>query len=147
MDGDPVAPRRFRRSLLRALPHDDAAAGMADGASLMSEELVLWHDFNVALVTAAAGLLGLLFVALSIHIRALSDRRNEELRAVARSIFLGYVVALAFGFLALMPQSLWALGVELIALNIAATIPFASAARSGLRPTGVGYDRRVTMIQ
>jgi len=113
----------------------------------MSEELVLWHDFNVALVTAAAALLGLLFVALSIHIRALSDRRNEELRAVARSIFLGYVVALAFGFLALMPQSLWALGVELIALNIAATIPFASAARSGLRPTGVGYDRRVTMIQ
>ena len=36
----------------------------------MSEDLVLWHDFNVALVTAAAGLLGLLFVALSIHIRA-----------------------------------------------------------------------------
>src|SRR5438094_618977 len=113
----------------------------------MSEELVLWHDFNVALVTAAAGLLGLLFVALSIHIRALSDRRNEELRAVARTIFLGYVVALAFGFLALMPQSLWALGVELIALNLAAVIPFASAARSGLRPVGVGYDRRVTMIQ
>ena len=29
----------------------------------MSEELVLWHDFNVSLVTASAGLLGLLFVA------------------------------------------------------------------------------------
>ena len=113
----------------------------------MSEDLVLWHDFNVALVTAAAGLLGLLFVALSIHIRALSDRRNDELRAVARTIFLAYVVALAFGFLALMPQSLGALGVELIALNLAAAILFASAARSGLRPVGVGYDRRVTMIQ
>jgi hypothetical protein len=113
----------------------------------MSEELVLWHDFNVALVTAAAGLLGLLFVALSIHIRALSDRRNEELRSVARTIFLGYVVALAIGFLALMPQTLWYFGVELIALNLAAIVPFAAAARAGLRPTGVGYDRRVTLGQ
>src|SRR5438132_12809262 len=112
----------------------------------MSEDLVLWHDFNVALVTAAAGLLGLLFVALSIHIRALSDRRNDELRAVARTIFLGYVVALAFGFLALMPQSLGALGVELIALNLAAAIPFASAPRCGLRPVGVGYARRVPIL-
>jgi len=113
----------------------------------MSEELVLWHDFNVALVTAAAGLLGLLFVALSIHIRALTDRRNAELRSVARSIFLGYVVSLGFGFLALMPQTLEALGLELLALDVAASIPFAAAARSGLRATGVGFDRRVTMVQ
>ena len=113
----------------------------------MSEELVLWHDFNVALVTAAAGLLGLLFVALSIHIRALNDQRNAELRSVARTVFLGYVVALSFGFLALLPQSLTALGAELIGLNVAALLPFAAAARSGLRATGVGYDRRVTMGQ
>jgi hypothetical protein len=113
----------------------------------MSEELVLWHDFNVALVTAAAGLLGLLFVALSIHIRALTDQRNAELRSVARSIFLGYVVSLGFGFLALMPQKLGAFGLELIALNVGACIPFAAAARSGLRATGVGFDRRVTMVQ
>ena len=113
----------------------------------MSQELVLWHDFNVALVTAAAGLLGLLFVALSIHIRALNDQRNAELRSVARTVFLGYVVALAFGFFALLPQSLTTFGLELIALNVAALVPFAGAARSGLRATGVGYDRRVTMGQ
>jgi len=113
----------------------------------MSEDLGLWHDFNVALVTAAAGLLGLLFVALSIHIRALTDQRNAELRSVARSIFLGYVVSLGFGFLALMPQTLSAFGVELIALNVGASFPFAAAARSGLRATGVGFDRRVTMVQ
>jgi hypothetical protein len=113
----------------------------------MSEDLVLWHDFNVALVTAAAGLLGLLFVALSIHIRTLTDQRNAELRSVARSIFLGYVVSLGVGFFALMPQSLWAFGLELIALNVAASIPFAAAARTGLRATGVGFDRRVTMVQ
>jgi hypothetical protein len=113
----------------------------------MSEDLVLWHDFNVALVTAAAGLLGLLFVALSIHIRAMTDPRNAELRSIARSIFLGYVVSLGFGFLGLMPQTLWAFGLELIALNAAASIPFTAAARSGLRATGVGFDRRVTVVQ
>lgn len=113
----------------------------------MSEELVQWHDFNVALVTAAAGLLGLLFVALSIHIRAMTDPRNAELRSVARSIFLGYVVSLGVGFLALMPQTLAAFGLELVALNVAASIPFTAAARSGLRATGVGFDRRVTMLQ
>ncbi len=62
-------------------------------------------------------------------------------------MFLGYVVALAFGFFALLPQSLTAFGLELIILNLAALLPFAGAARSGLRATGVGYDRRVTMGQ
>ena len=113
----------------------------------MTEELVLWHDFNVALVTASAGLLGLLFVALSIHVRALTARRNAELRSVARTIFLGYVVSLGIGFLALLPQTLTALGAELLALVLAATLPFAAAARNGLRARGVGYDRRVTMLQ
>jgi hypothetical protein len=113
----------------------------------MSEELIHWRDFNVALVTAAAGLLGLLFVALSIHIRAMTDQSNAELRSVARSIFLGYVVSLGFGFLALMPQTLRAFGLEILVLNIGASIPFAAAARSGLRATGVGFDRRVTVVQ
>ena len=113
----------------------------------MSEELVLWHDFNLSLVTASAGLLGLLFVALSIHVRTLSASRNAELRSVARSVFLGYVVSLAIGFLALMPQSLSAFGLELLAVILGATLPFAAAARSGLRATGVGYDRRVTVLQ
>src|SRR2546423_9193435 len=113
----------------------------------MSEELLLWHDFNVALVTAAAGLLGLLFVALSIHIRAMTDRRNAELRSVARSIFLGYVVSLGFGFLALMPQTLWAFGLELVVLNVAASIPFTAADRTGLRATARGVPPRATVLQ
>jgi hypothetical protein len=113
----------------------------------MSEELVLWHDFNISLVTASAGLLGLLFVALSIHVRVLSASRNAELRAVARSIFLGYVVALGIGFLALMPQSLSAFVLELLVMLHAAMLPFGAAARSGLRATGVGYDRNVTVLQ
>jgi hypothetical protein len=66
---------------------------------------------------------------------------------VARTVFLGYVLSLGIGFLALMPQTLWAFGLELLVIVLAATLPFAAAARSGLRATGVGYDRRVTIVQ
>jgi hypothetical protein len=113
----------------------------------VSEELALWHDFNLSVVTASAALLGLLFVALSIHMRVLSAAENAELRSVARTVFLGYALSLGIGFLALMPQTLWACGVELRLVVHAATVPFAAASRSGLRATGIGYDRRITIIQ
>jgi modulator of FtsH protease len=113
----------------------------------MPEELALWHDFNVSVVTASAALLGLLFVALSIHMRVLSAAENAELRSVARTVFLGYVLSMGIGFLALMPQTLWAFGLELLVVVVVATLPFAAAARAGLRATGVGYDRRVTIVQ
>lgn len=32
-----------------------------------------WHDFGVALVSASAALLGLVFVVVSIHLRAVVD--------------------------------------------------------------------------
>ena len=113
----------------------------------MPDELLAWHDFYVSLVTAAAGLLGLLFVALSLHIRALTDRRNAELRSVARTVFLGYVGALGIGFFALLPQTLRALGVELLVLFLVTTIMFVAAARTGLRATGIGYERTITILQ
>jgi modulator of FtsH protease len=113
----------------------------------MPEELALWHDFNVSVVTASAALLGLLFVALSIHMRVLSAAENAELKSVARTVFLGYVLSMGIGFLALMPQTLWAFGVELLVVVLAAMLPFAGAARDGLRARGVGYDRRVTIAQ
>ena len=113
----------------------------------MSEELALWHDFNLSVVTASAALLGLLFVALSIHMRVLSAMENIELRSIARTVFLGYVLSLGIGFLALMPQTLGTFGIELLIVILAATLPYAAAARSGLRATGIGYDRRITIIQ
>jgi modulator of FtsH protease len=113
----------------------------------MPDELALWHDFNLGVVTASAALLGLLFVALSIHMRVLSAAENAELRSVARTVFLGYVLSMGIGFLALMPQSLWAFGVELLVVVVAATLPFGAAARAGLRARGIGYDRRVTIVQ
>jgi modulator of FtsH protease len=113
----------------------------------MAESLLAWHDFNVSVVTAAAALLGLLFVALSLHVRALAAPRNAELRSIARTVFLGYVVSLGMGFLGLIPQELRPYGFELLALVVFALVPYALAARTGFRATGVGYDRRVTVVQ
>ena len=113
----------------------------------MPDSLAIWHDYNVSVVTAAAALLGLLFVALSLHLRALADPRNAELKSISRTVFLGYVTSLGMGFLALIPQGLESYGIELVALFLAALIPFANAARTGFQATGVGYDRRVTLVQ
>ncbi|HUQ41934.1 MAG TPA: hypothetical protein VM052_05480 [Candidatus Limnocylindrales bacterium] len=113
----------------------------------MAEELAPWHDYYVSLVTAAAGLLGLLFVALSLHVKVLAQDANAELRAVARTVFIGYVVALAIGFLALVPQTLRAFGIELLALCLFAVVPFALAAGRGFRARGIGYRRSVTVLQ
>jgi len=101
----------------------------------------------VSVVTAAAALLGLLFVALSLHLRALANARNAELRSIARTVFLGYVVSLGMGFLGLIPQELRPYGVELVVLVVLALIPYVLAARAGFRATGIGYDRRVTVVQ
>ena len=113
----------------------------------MQEPQLVWHDFNVSVVTACAALLGLLFVALSLHLRALTAPRNAELRSVARTVFLGYVTGLGMGFLGLVPQPLGPYGIELLGLFLIALIPFTVAARTGFRATGVGYDRRVTVLQ
>ena len=92
-------------------------------------------------------MLGLLFVALSLHLRALANARNAELRSIARTVFLGYVVSLGMGFLGLIPQELRPYGIELVVLVVLALVPYALAARTGFRATGVGYDRRVTIVQ
>ena len=52
----------------------------------MSEDLALWHDFNLCVVTASAALLGLRFVALSIHMRVLSAMENIERRGIAHPL-------------------------------------------------------------
>jgi hypothetical protein len=80
-------------------------------------------------------------------LRALAATRNAELRSIARTVFLGYVVSLGMGFLALIPQDLAPYGMELLLLVVLALIPYALAARTGFRATGIGYDRRVTIVQ
>src|SRR5436190_14114595 len=80
----------------------------------MAPELAEWHEFFITTATVAGALIGLLFVAVSVHLRTLSDDQNVDLRVDARAILLGYVVAMAVSLFPLIPQSLAALGDEML---------------------------------
>jgi O-antigen/teichoic acid export membrane protein len=84
----------------------------------MAPELSDWHDYFVTTATVAGTLVGLLFVALSIHLRVLSDERHADLRQDARAILLWFVVAMTLALLPLIPQSLVALGQELLVVFV-----------------------------
>ena len=61
-----------------------------------------WHDFFVAGSGAAAALTGLLFVALSLHIRYIAA--NPTHRGLARGSLIGLVQALVISMAALVRQ-------------------------------------------
>jgi len=56
----------------------------------MAPELVEWREFFITTATVAGALVGLLFVAVSVHLRLLSDEHYADLRQDARAILLGY---------------------------------------------------------
>jgi hypothetical protein len=67
----------------------------------------------------AGALIGLLFVALSIHLNVLTRTRHADLRWDAWSILVVYATALVASLLPLIPQTLDALGYEVLALLVA----------------------------
>ncbi len=108
-----------------------------------------WHDFFLGAAGAAAALTGLLFVALSLHIRYIVS--DATYRSMARGSLLGLVMVLIVGLIGLMRQpNSWA-GTELAligALYVAAegayeVITFGRqhwrVARSSLARSGVAH--------
>lgn len=62
----------------------------------------LWHDFFLATAGAAAALTGLLFVALSLHLRYIAT--EPMYRDMARGSLIGLVLALVLSLLVLVRQ-------------------------------------------
>ena len=82
----------------------------------MSGPIAEWHDFYLGTLSASAALMGLLFVAISLHLRVLAGPAHPVLRAEARTVYLGYLGPLVTSILGLIPgQSLTLLGVEMLA--------------------------------
>jgi hypothetical protein len=74
-----------------------------------------WSDFTVVVGGAAAALMGLLFVAVTLRIDAVS--RARDLRSRAAQTLTLFAVALVVAILLAVPgQPEWAFGVELVAL-------------------------------
>jgi hypothetical protein len=76
-----------------------------------------WRDFGVALVSASAALLGLVFVVVSIHLRAVVDDPVLRRRA---EIMLGLLATTfaASAALVIPGQSREALGIELMPIAL-----------------------------
>ena len=115
---------------MRHIPEMDAAYDPA-----------AWHDFGVGLVGASAALLGLVFVVVSLHLKAVV---NDSVLRRRAEITLGlFATALAASAALLIPgQSRQALGFELmpialiyISLSTLATLRATQSSR------GVSHDR------
>ena len=65
--------------------------------------LANWHDFYVTMATASASLIGLLFVALSINLDAVSGPSRDDLRAFAEQAFASFTVVLLIAAIFLVP--------------------------------------------
>ena len=74
-----------------------------------------WHDLYVMLGTSSAALLGLLFVATSLHLEEIVNNPIFALRTRRNTIYL--VITLVEAALVLTPQPIAALAAELIVLN------------------------------
>lgn len=63
-----------------------------------------WHDFYMMIGTAAATLVGLLFVSLSLNADAIIRKENADLRALATHTFGIFLSVLMFAVLFLIPD-------------------------------------------
>jgi hypothetical protein len=62
-----------------------------------------WHDFFLMAGTAAVTLVGLLFVALSLHVAVLFRPEHQDFRALAAEAFQGYLYVLITALVFLLP--------------------------------------------
>lgn len=62
-----------------------------------------WHDFYVTVGTASASLIGLLFVALSINLDAVTGPSRDDLRAFAEQAFASFSMVLLVAVVFLIP--------------------------------------------
>ena len=99
-----------------------------------------WHDYLLATAGAAAALAGLLFVAISLHIRSIAT--DPIYRGMSRSGLIGLVNVLVLSLVALVP-SLRAGSVQSLSASPPATLQWAgptSWRRFG-GPAGIWLDQ------
>jgi hypothetical protein len=63
-----------------------------------------WHDFYLMIGTAAATLVGLLFVSLSLNVDAITRPENADLRLLAAQTFAGFLNVVMLAVLFLIPR-------------------------------------------
>ena len=75
-----------------------------------------WHDLYVMLGSSSAALIGLLFVAVSIHLGEVASNPGFRVRTYNQTLYL--LTLLVEAILILVPQPVPFLGAEIVALNL-----------------------------
>lgn len=70
-----------------------------------AETVAGWHEFYLLAGTAAATLIGLLFVAVSLHIDVVTHTTAQGARTLANQSFSNFIYILAFSLVFLIPQT------------------------------------------
>jgi hypothetical protein len=84
----------------------------------MAQAIEGWHDFYLMIGTAAATLVGLLFVALSLNVDVIARQENADLQALAGQAFTSFIDLAIFAVLFLIPdQGRLGLGLPLIGVG------------------------------
>lgn len=82
-----------------------------------------WRDFYSLAGSASASLVGLLFVAASIHLSKVASTEATHLLSFASNTFSGFLYVLLISLLMLIPgQSSSTLGIELMGLGVITTV-------------------------
>ncbi len=83
-------------------------------------DIEAWHDFYMLAGSAAATLLGLLFVAVSLHIDMISKASESgEVRMFSRRTFANFLIILSFAFIFLIPnQNPTGTGIPLLIIGL-----------------------------
>jgi hypothetical protein len=112
-----------------------------------SEGISRWHDFYALVGGAAAGLLGLLFVSVSMHIDLITKSARNEVRILSEQTFLSFIYVLLVSMLFMIPyQNATGLGLPLLAMGVLAclrtvwtALQFWQAGQAPERVLGSGY--------
>jgi hypothetical protein len=77
-----------------------------------------WHDFYLMIGAAAATLVGLLFVSLSLNVDAITRQANAGLRVMAAQTFTGFLNVVMLAVLFLIPSQVpLGLGLPLLGIS------------------------------
>jgi len=105
------------------------------------EILERWHDFYLLAGTASVTLVGLLFVALSLHLDVLLHDHRAHLLVYARQTLLSFTYVLLLSLLFLVPmEGPRVISVTITALSVTAMAFTIHMARQGMKSVGPQHD-------
>jgi len=113
--------------------------------NLFAEGVLRWHDFYALVGSAAASLIGLLFVSVSMHIDIMAQAADNEARILAVQTFSSFLYVLVIALVFMVPaQNPWGLSLPLLAMGILGCLRMLQTWRRFFRARNAGDPSKDT---